>query len=146
MSGEILLTCGVVMIVHLKQQPTLIRLALLLIAPLWLSFAVVQPVHAAPRATFEFTCETTEDDFYDWIEAELWPKSTPGSTAAPFGRNLDAAFDILTDENTRRANWEITLTSADCQMNVGTELRRESLFETIEDAHADGHGLVLRRR
>lgn len=132
--------------VQLKQQPSLIRLALLLIAPLWLSFAVAQPAHAIPRATFEFTCETTEDDFYDWIEAELWPKSSPGSATMPFGRNLDAAFDILTDEITRRTSWEITLTSADCQSDAATELRRESLFETIEDAHADGHGLVLRRR
>lgn len=114
--------------------------------PLWLTFVTPQSAHAAPRAAFEFTCETTEDDFYDWIEAELWPKNTPGSTTAPFGRNLDATFDILTDESTRRADWEITLTSADCQTDVGTELRRESLFETIEDAHADGHGLVVRRR
>ena len=146
MSGEILLTCGATMNVQLKQQPILIRLALLLIAPLCLCFAIAQPTHAAPRATFEFTCETTEDDFYDWIEAELWPKSAQGNATAPFGRNLDAAFDILTDETSRRANWEITLSSADCQVDAGTELRRESLFETIEDAHADGHGLVLRRR
>lgn len=132
--------------VQMKLKTTLIRLALLLLAPLCFSLAVAQPAHAAPRATFEFTCETTEDDFYDWIEAELWPKSSPGNATVPFGRNLDAAFDILTDEITRRTNWEITLTSADCQADAGTELRRESLFETIEEAHADGHGLVLRRR
>lgn len=99
-----------------------------------------QKAESATRATFEFTCETSEDEFYDWIEAELWPKGTSGT----FGRNLDATYDILTDVDSRRANWEITLTATSCLMDPAAELRRESLYETIEDAHAAGHGRVLR--
>lgn len=117
------------------------------VSTLFLStFAFSVPEHSMLRSSFEFTCETTEDDFYDWIEAELWPMSAVEAAAIAFGRNLDATFDILTDEISRRANWEITLSSVDCQMDPSTDLRRESLFETIEDAHAAGHGLVLRRR
>ncbi len=124
-----------------SNQPKAI---LLLCALLFLPLLAAHPVQAATRASFEFTCETTEDEFYDWIEAELWPKPGTTSSAPHFGRNLDAAFDILTDRATRRAEWEITLTTTDCQSDLATELRRESLFETIEDAHGDGHGRVLR--
>jgi hypothetical protein len=141
-SGENLLTFGGIMNITLKQQHALLGL----IVSLFLSLPVAQQAHSGARATFEFTCETSEDDFYDWIEAELWPKSSAAFGSSIFGRNLDAVFDILTDENTRRSNWEITLTTIDCQTDPATDLRRESLFETIEDAHADGHGLVLRRR
>lgn len=127
---------------NLKQPPaTLLGLIVVLV----LIFLAVPQTHAVPRASFEFTCETTEDDFYDWIEAELWPKKSGAPGTSVFGRNLDAAYDILTDPASRRANWEITLTTVDCQRDLATELRRESLFETIEDAHADGHGLILGR-
>lgn len=126
------------------KQPHFLLGLLALLVPAVLILPMAQ-TEAAPRASFEFTCETTEDDFYDWIEAELWPKQSIATGATNFGRNLDAAFDILTDRSARRANWEITLTNTDCQSDLATELRRESLFETIEDAHADGHGLVLRR-
>jgi hypothetical protein len=123
-----------------KQSRALFGIILLL----GLAFLVIPQTHAAPRASFEFTCETTEDDFYNWIEAALWPKPSAAAGATNFGRNLDATYDILTDQAGRRADWEITLTSGDCQGDLGTELRRESLFNTIEDAHADGHGRVLR--
>ncbi|MBN8541824.1 MAG: hypothetical protein J0L82_15645 [Deltaproteobacteria bacterium] len=128
----------------MKTTSILSRAFLTVIALLFFSLIVNQPAQAAGRASFEFTCETSEDDFYDWIQAELWPKPSAVVGTTNFGRNLDAAFDILTDPSTRRADWEITLTSVDCQSDVATELRRESLFETIEDAHADGHGRVRR--
>ncbi len=120
------------------------RMILLLILPLFL-FTSSPQAQSAERASFEFTCEATEDEFYDWIEAELWPVNS----TATFGRNLDATFDILTDVRMRRMNWTITLTTRDCDSDLsspGTELRRESLYSTIEDAHAEGHGLVLRTR
>ena len=140
MSLENLLAYGERMTTYLKQSRALFGFILLLV----FAFLVIPQTHAAPRASFEFTCETTEDDFYNWIEAELWPKPSAAAGTTNFGRNLDAVFDILTDPAARRADWEITLTTGDCQSDLGTELRRESLFNTIEDAHADGHGRVQR--
>lgn len=103
-----------------------------------------QPTHASPTAataralpgktkkTFEFTCETTEDDFYDWVTAAIWKKPT-------FGRNLDAAFDALTSD----PDWTIRVTESPCADNAMNESRRESLYLMIEDAHSEGFGFIL---
>lgn len=114
-----------------------------------LPFAVIGAVIAAAplspseasssKLVFEFTCETSEAEFYDWIETELWPQ---GSTAA-FGRNLDAAFDVLT--STSKNAWAITLPEAECHSDVLLESRREALYSMLDDAAQDGHGEIRRK-
>lgn len=104
------------------------------------AFAHATPsANASTKLSFEFTCETAEAEFYDWIEAELWPK---GSGAA-FGRNLDAAFDVLT--STPKHTWVVTLPESECNSDVLLESRREALYLMLEDAAQDGHGQVRRQ-
>ncbi len=102
-----------------------------------------QPTHVSPTATaralpgklkktFEFSCETTEDEFYDWVTVAIWKKPT-------FGRNLDAAFDALTSD----PDWTIRVTESPCADNAMNESRRESLYLMIEDAHSEGFGFIL---
>lgn len=90
------------------------------------------------KAAFEFTCETAEADFYDWIETEFWPKAS----SATFGRNLDAAFDVLT--STAKNAWEVTIPDMECASDVLLESRREALYLMLEDAAQDGYGRVRR--
>lgn len=84
------------------------------------------------KKIFEFTCETTEDEFYDWIGSTIWRRSS-------FGRNLDAAFDALTSN----PDWTIRVTESPCTDNAMNESRRESLYLMIEDAHSEGFGFIL---
>ncbi|MBL7686824.1 MAG: barstar family protein [Bdellovibrionaceae bacterium] len=84
------------------------------------------------KKSFEFTCETTEDEFYDWITKAIWKKPS-------FGRNLDAAFDALTSD----PDWTIRVTESPCADNAMNDGRRESLYLMIEDAHSEGFGFIL---
>ncbi|MBK7890647.1 MAG: barstar family protein [Bdellovibrionales bacterium] len=95
--------------------------------------ATAPHTHASKQIkTFEFTCETTEDEFYDWLTAAIWKKPS-------FGRNLDAAFDALTSD----PDWTIRVTESPCSDNAMNESRRESLYLMIEDAHSEGFGFIL---
>lgn len=93
---------------------------------------------AAQKPNFEFTCETSESEFYDWIETEFWPK---GSLAA-FGRNLDAAFDVLT--STSKNAWEVRLPETECTSDVILDSRREAIYLMLEDAAQEGFGQIRR--
>ena len=93
---------------------------------------------SSTKPTFEFTCETAESDVYDWIETEFWPKGT----SSVFGRNLDAAFDVLT--STPKNAWEVILPESECTSDVLLESRREALYLMLEDAAQDGYGTVSR--
>jgi hypothetical protein len=93
---------------------------------------------AAQKPNFEFTCETSESEFYDWIETEFWPK---GSLAA-FGRNLDAAFDVLT--STSKNAWEVRLPGTECTSDVILDSRREAIYLMLEDAAHEGFGQIRR--
>lgn len=82
--------------------------------------------------TFQFTCATTEMEFYDWIETTLWNKKRK------FRRNLDGAIDALVSN----PQWTIVLTKEECPSGLITP-RREALYFMIDDAHAEGAGEIL---
>lgn len=111
----------------------------LAIAMTIMAFAHATPsANASTKLSFEFTCETAEAEFYDWIETEFWPKAS----SATFGRNLDAAFDVLT--STAKNAWEVTIPDMECASDVLLESRREALYLMLEDAAQDGYGRVRR--
>ncbi len=114
----------------------LLKLALIVFAVVGLATVVCGAgrfAHAAaPAAQFEFTCETSEDDFYDWLALAIWKKPD-------FGRNLDAAFDALTSN----ADWTIRVTDSPCADDAMNDGRREALYLMIEDAHSEGFGFIL---
>lgn len=88
---------------------------------------------ALPR--FEFTCETTETEFYDWIETAVWQGPTPSRTR--FHRTLDGAISALVTN----PRWQIRTTEKPCMTSSAmSRSRREALYFMIDDAHAEGAG------
>lgn len=123
----------------MKLRLRMARFGLGLVVALTLGFALSpESTLAARMPSFEFTCETSESEFYDWIEIEFWPK---GSVAA-FGRNLDAAFDVLT--STSKNAWEVSLPVSECTSDVILDSRREAIYLMLEDAAHEGFGQIRR--
>jgi RNAse (barnase) inhibitor barstar len=124
----------------MKLRLLITYFGIILVLGLTVIFSIFsQSAIAAPRPSFEFTCETSESDFYDWIETEFWPKGS----VATFGRNLDAAFDVLTSTN--KNTWEISLPTSECSSDVILESRREAIYLMLEDAAREGFGKILRQ-
>ncbi len=84
-------------------------------------------------AKFTITCETSEPEFYDWVQASLWKKSRR------FRRDLDSAIDALVSD----PNWTIRVADPKCTHSAMVTDRRESLVFMIEDAHTEGAGTIL---
>ena len=95
----------------------------------------------APR--FEFNCQTRENDFYDWVETNIWNSgaSQPAGSKPrkALRRTLGGAIEALT----RNPSWVIQLSSISCPQGAGmSQRRRESLFFMIDDARTEGAGKV----
>lgn len=84
------------------------------------------------RPTFEFSCGTTESEFYDWVESDLWRKPRR------FQANLATAIDALVSSPA----WTIRIPETKCE-NLGMPLsKRESILFMIDDALSEGAGFV----
>ena len=86
---------------------------------------------------FDFTCETTEREFFDWIEAELISVRQDPKPRR-LRRSLEGAISALVSN----PDWKIRLTSKSCSSDSISKRRRESLFFMIDDAHTEGAGTI----
>lgn len=98
------------------------------------SGAADDAVSVKPR--FEFTCQTREVEFYDWVEASLWNK--PQGETKPLRRTLGGAIEALVENPA----WVIQLSSISCEKGGMSQRRREALFFMIGDAHEEGAGKI----
>ena len=86
---------------------------------------------------FDFTCETTETEFFNWIESEL-VSVREDLKPRKLRRSLAGAIDALVSN----PDWKIRLTTKPCSSESISKRRRESLFFMIDDAHTEGAGTI----
>lgn len=90
----------------------------------------------AVKPRFEFTCQTRETDFYDWVEASVWNK--PQGDSRRLRRTLGGAIEALVEN----PSWVVQLSSVSCEKGGMSQRRREALFFMIGDAHEEGAGKI----
>ncbi len=86
---------------------------------------------------FDFKCETSEAEFFDWIETELI-SVRQNSKQKKLRRSLAGAIDALVSN----PDWKIRLTTQSCSSDAISKSRREALFFMIDDAHTEGAGQI----
>ncbi len=82
-------------------------------------------------ATFQWSCYTSEAEFYDWVEESVWCESR-----SLFGRNLDATYDALvSSEQDCNVSWDIEILDVECAEKPPEAQRRAAIYNTIRDAY-----------